>query len=67
MIRNHDDAIKYVRASVFCYVADDSRANEIAARLVEYADRVAAWSKGVDYDVLVSDIARAFECGAELK
>lgn len=66
MIRNHDEAIEYVRASVACYVSDD-KASELAARLVEYADRVAAWSKGVDYDVLVSGIARAFECGAELK
>ena len=66
MIRNHDEAMEYVKASVKCYVTDDSRANAIAASLVEYADRVASWSKHVDYDVLVSGIARAFEDGANL-
>ena len=66
MIRNHDEAMEYVKASVRCYVADDSRANDIARRLVEYAVRVAAWSRGVDYDVLVSGIARAFEDGVNL-
>lgn len=66
MIRNHDEAINYVKASVMCYVTDENRANDIAARLVEYADRVASWSKHVDYDVLVSGIARAFEDGANL-
>lgn len=66
MINNHDEAMEYVKASVSSYVTDENKINDIAARLVEYADRVAAWSKGVDYDVLVSGIARAFEDGANL-
>ena len=66
MIRNHHEAMEYVKASVSSYVADDSKANAIAARLVEYADRVASWSQGADYDVLVAGISRAFEDGANL-
>ena len=66
MINNHDKAMEYIKASVSGYVTDENKANDIAARLVEYADRVASWSKHVDYDVLVSGIARAFEDGANL-